>query len=277
MIPHMDLDKDRVIGIVGGMGPEAGISLYQYILEHTMAVTDQQHSSVILMSFSKYIADRTLYLEGKTDKNPAFEIAEIIQKLAISGAKVVGLACNSSHAPRIFEVIVSEVDKMAQDVKLLHMPGEVVKDIQSQFKCGARIGLMATNGMYYSGVYDELLQKAGYDPVLPDVDFQNDVIHRMIYDPLIGIKANAAKPEEEALKLFNQAMSFFNQQEAEEVILGCTELSSIASGRKDPNLMLLDSSECLAKALIRETTYSLDGSALMSNTREALQPLAKES
>src|SRR5690349_15710985 len=96
MIPEQD---DCVIGIVGGVGPEAGGILYQYITMYTSASCDQEHLSVILMSFPKYIADRTDFIKGKTAANPACEIAAVIRKLYMAGARIMGIACNTSHVP----------------------------------------------------------------------------------------------------------------------------------------------------------------------------------
>src|SRR5687767_3302365 len=114
--------NERVIGIVGGMGPEAGLNLCRTILTHTPADTDQDHLSVIHISYSKYIADRTAFIQGRTFVNPAYSIVEVIRKLEMAGATIVCLACNTAHAPEIFNVIMRELEKMNSKVQLINMP-----------------------------------------------------------------------------------------------------------------------------------------------------------
>jgi len=232
------------------MGPRAGIALYERITCGTPAAADQDHLSVILMAFPKKIVDRTLFLEGIVPVNPAYEIARVIDRLAASGAEVIGMACNTSHSPRIFDVILSEIDRFPRKLNLLHMPREVGNYFNDEYPGIRRIGVMATNGTYRSGLYNDILEERGYEVVIPDRDFQNDVIHRMIYDPHIGIKANANCITEEASILFNEALTYFKRRKAEAIVLGCTELSLV--GEKMEGMLLVDSTACLARALIRE-------------------------
>lgn len=246
----MTLIKEKVIGIVGGMGPQSGVALFNSILCETKAKTDQQHLSAVLMSFPKDITDRTLYLENDLITNPAYNIISIIKKLEAVGATVIGLACNTCHSPKIFDVISSA---LSSELKLLNMPFETCKYIQNYHKKVRRVGIMATNGTYKTGLYKDLLFQLGYEVVVPEFEFQNDVIHKMIYDPEIGIKSNAViTPEAELLS--RRAISFFKAQHVDAIILGCTELSLIIKESEEDNILIIDSVTVLAKALIREVT-----------------------
>lgn len=250
----MKLENSKVIGIVGGMGPQAGIALYESLISNTPGFIDQQHLSVILMAFSKNIPDRTLYLEGQISINPAFEIANVIKKLTISGAQVIGIACNTSHSSAIFDVIVSEIQKFDSKIKLLHMPLEVCNYISNKYSKLSRIGLMTTNGTYKSGLYKNMLLQRGYEVIVPDYIFQNDVIHKMIYDHKIGIKANSNNITKEARLLCKEALLFFKANNVQAIVLGCTELSLILKTSKVYDMFIIDSTECLAKALVREAS-----------------------
>lgn len=247
---NMNKVKQHIIGIVGGMGPEAGVRLVQTITNLTDASADQDHLPLILMSFPGSITDRTAYLEGRNSINPAGSIVNIIDKLADAGADIVGIACNTSHAPRIFEVIINMLGAKKSPVQLLNMPFETCRFIQSEYSRARRIGLMATNGTYHFGVYDTLLKQMGYEVVLPDPVFQNDVIHRMIYDPVVGLKANAGYVTNEVKLWYRQALHFFEQQETDLVILGCTELSAL-NNNGNTDMTLVDTTYTLALALMR--------------------------
>src|SRR5215213_8942139 len=104
----MDRGRNKTIGIVGGMGPQAGVALLNSITCMTGAAKDQEHLSAILMSFPGEVEDRTSFLEGNVSINPAYSIANIISRLEIAGANIIGIACNTSHAPRIYNVITEE-------------------------------------------------------------------------------------------------------------------------------------------------------------------------
>jgi len=251
----MDIEKDHVIGIVGGMGPEAGLSLFNKILYHTDAGTDQEHLSVMLMSFPKHIADRTLFLEGRTRVNPGYNVAKVIERLAAAGSKVAGIACNTCHAPAIYNTILEELDTLNCHIGLVNMPFETCRYIRDNHPQIHRIGIMSTNGTYSSGIYDQQLRQHGYEIVTPDPGFQSQVIHRMIYDPGFGIKANLGGITREAKLLMDKALAFFRQKKADAIILGCTELSIVAAGEElSTDMLVVDSVDALALALIREVT-----------------------
>ncbi len=248
------LEKDAIIGIVGGMGPESGLALFNDILCHSNATTDQTHLSVILMSFPKYIVDRTLFLEGLTTINPAFNIIEVIRKLENAGAKVVGIACNTSHSPQIYKVILEELDKANSQVRLINMPFETCMYIKRNHPHIRRVGIMTTNGAYKSGLYNNMLKDIGYEVIIPKFRFQNDIIHKMIYDQKFGIKSNPNTTTKMVKQFVNKALNFFKKNGAEAVILGCTELSLVLTKKVVNDMFIIDSTECLAKALIREAT-----------------------
>ena len=252
------MNGTKVIGIVGGMGPRAGIALYESITNQTPAGTDQEHLSVILMAFPGNVVDRTLFLEGKYPVNPGQDIARIVDKLAVSGAEVIGIACNTSHSPEIFEVIDAEIDRSTHKPKLLHMPMEVCRHLNGIRPALSRIGVMGTNGTYKCGLYKNLLEQHGYTVVEPDPVFQNDFIHRMIYDPRSGIKANSNQITDEARMLFGEAISYFSKQDVDAVVLGCTELSLVQGEGMVDDMLIIDSTQCFARALIREARASRD-------------------
>jgi len=247
-------ENDTTIGLVGGMGPQAGLTLFNYILRKTEARVDQDHLSTMLMSFPKHIVDRTAFLKGKETVNPALSIVKVIRKLEIAGAKVIGIACNTSHAPEIYDVILGELDKTGSQVNLVHMPLAACKSIAEIHPQARRVGLMTSNGTYDSGLYASLLREMGYHVVLPDPDFQNEVIHRMIYDAEYGLKKNVKEVSAEVWGLMNKALTFFEEQRTDVIILGCTDFSIMNIQAIANDIFIIDSSEALASALIKEAT-----------------------
>jgi len=90
--------NEKIIGIVGGVGPYAGLDLAKKILDQTKANSDQDYLSVALLSLPAKIEDRTLFLLGKAKSNPVTQTAknklpEVIDHLEGCGAEAVILGC----------------------------------------------------------------------------------------------------------------------------------------------------------------------------------------
>lgn len=250
----MNLERDPVIGIVGGMGPQAGIALLNSISSCTGAITDQQHLSTILMSFPGHIGDRTAFLEGNIQLNPAFAIVDTICKLENAGAKIIGIACNTAHSAAIFDVILEELDKINSRVKLLNMVQETCQVLREYHPHVRRVGVMTTDGTYKSGLYTNLLRSRGYEGVLPDPAFQTSVIHRIIYDPEFGLKARPDAVAPEVKDLLAMALRYFSERKTDLIVLGCTELSLLLKEDMGEQMLMVDSTRSLARGLIREAT-----------------------
>jgi aspartate racemase len=252
MLQDMNIENDRIIGIVGGMGPQSGLELFNSILAHSDATTDQQHLSSILINLPKHLVDRTRFLGGEVKDNPGVNIAEIIRMMESIGAKVIGIACNTCHAPAIYDVIVERLQTEGSRVKLLNMPMEVCRYVRGNFPQLRRVGVMTTNGTYKTRLYENMLESLGFEAVVPDQAFQDEIVHKMIYDPHFGIKARPQLITPEVNMLTGKAYSFFRDKGAEAIILGCTELSLVGWEGLATDVAIIDSTEVMAKALIRE-------------------------
>jgi aspartate racemase len=247
----MNSENRAIIGIVGGMGPHSGFFLANEITDLTKVETDQEHLSTIVMSYPSRIADRSRFLSGKISVNPAYEILNVIGKLEYAGANIIGIACNTAHCPDIFDVIKSGLENRRSVVKLLHMPDETCQYMFLNHPHVQRVGLMSTNGMYNSGLYQKTLEQFGYEVIIPDAEFQDQVIHRMIYDSKFGIKTG--KPGGSAINtLLRKTINFFKNHGTDAIVLGCTEFSLMMPKDSVYGMTLIDSSKCLARALISQ-------------------------
>ena len=124
----------KMIGIVGGVGSYAGIDLIRKIYDNTDAKTDQEHLPVSMLSAPHLIMDRTKYLLGEIPENPGIAIANIINNLVLNGATVVGIPCNTAHAPQIFNKVLAEVNDGCQIVNLIEEVAIFIKTNYPEFK-----------------------------------------------------------------------------------------------------------------------------------------------
>lgn len=242
---------EKIIGVVGGVGPFAGIDLLGKIAAQTVAGQDQDHLTVLNWSQPSEVVDRTEYLLGHVAENPGYALAAQVRQLAQMGAGVVGLPCNTAHAPRIFDLIRAELAAADFDIVLLHMIEEVGRFLQNQLPDAKRIGLLATTGTVQVGVYSAVLQPLGFTAVIPLPAMQTEKIHPAIYDPNYGIKAcGFVTPQARDDLLLG--IETLKQAGAEAIILGCTELPLAIPETAVSGLPTIDPTLILARALIRE-------------------------
>ena len=248
------MHSEKVIGVVGGLGPYAGLEFVRKIFDQTIATTDQEHLPVVMLSYPDRVGDRTSYILGRSEANPAYAIVDILGKLQSLGASVAGIACNSAHAPAIFDVIADELVKRKIGLRLIHMIEETARFLAQHHPAIKRIGLIATLGTVKSRVYESQLEPAGLQLVLPSDEVQLKMVHRAIYDPLYGIKARSNPVTEQARQALLDTITHLQSRGAEAIVLGCTEVTLAITERKIGGIALLDPGVILARALIREVS-----------------------
>jgi len=239
----------KTIGIVGGVGSYAGIELMRKICDYSGARTDQEHLPMHMISTPHRIEDRSKFLLNQTNENPGDAIAEIISNLFEGGAEVMGIPCNTAHAPRIFERIKQSIPPRCH---LLHLIEEVALYIRTNYPTISSVGVLATNGTYLANVYPSVFSEYGLDVLQPSSEIQFDLVHPAIYDPGFGIKAFSNPVSAQAKANLSSAIDHLKQKGAGAIVLGCTELS-LAFGVEEAEVTLIDSISVLAKALIRDS------------------------
>lgn len=240
-----------MIGVVGGVGPYAGLDLVQKIFDQTIAESDQEHLDVSLISMPALISDRTAFLLAKSDQNPARGILQVIKKLEAIGAHVVGIPCNSAHAPAIFDAVVQKLEESESSVRLINMIEEVVTFIRKAYPKVGKVGVLSTTGTYRAGIYSRPLRESGFKVVVPDEDTQH-LVHESIYHRDYGVKAQSNPATQQARQHFLQAIDHLRNKGAQVVILGCTEIPLAVNEQKIEDTALIDPAVILARALIRE-------------------------
>ena len=253
-----------MIGIVGGVGPRAGLDLMRKLVDQTLAGSDRDHVDTLLYSLPSGIPDRTEYLLGHVDENPGIALAEILLRMEHAGVTVAGIPCNTAHAPPIFNVITDRLHKAGSSLRLLHMIDETLDSLQSELSGAERIGVLSTTGTYRAGIYRDALLARGFKPVLPPVDMQENLIHTAIYDPEYGIKSIPDRIHPQARKNLYRGFSWLSGQGARAVILGCTEIPLAFPRDSIRGMRTIDPAVALARALLR------------AGAPEKLKPLSKQ-
>lgn len=241
----------KTIGIVGGVGPFAGLDLQHKIAQETKAHSDQEHLTVLSISHPAEIPDRTAYLLGQVTQNPAYPITRQLRALESIGAQVAGIPCNSAHAAPIFMVIQAELRAAGSRLTLLHMMDEVARFLVEHYPGVQRVGVLSTTGTNRARVYPAVLEPQGFTVLAPDDEMQTQVIHTAVYDPDYGIKARGYATEK-ARAALQSGVRALHQLGAEAIILGCTEMPLALTEPCLDGLTLVDATWVLARALVRE-------------------------
>lgn len=219
------------LGIIGGLGPMATAYFLQLIIEMTDAKTDQDHIETIIYNFPK-TPDRTKYILGLSELNPAPEMIRIGKLLSEQQVDVLAIPCVTAH---YFHV------QMEEEIGLpvLHGIRKTAEYLKERnISC---VGVMATDGTIQSKLFQTELEAQGIKVVVPDKENQKKVMQLIYDDVKAGKRADMDK--------FREVTSYLTGQGAEVVILGCTELSVI---KRDEKLKkgYLDVLEVLARSCV---------------------------
>jgi aspartate racemase len=224
---------NRVIGILGGMGPEATLDLYRHIIELTPANRDQDHIQVFIYSNPK-IPDRTKAI-AEGGESPLPHLIESAQLLESSGAGIIAMPCNAAH--HFLPEIRREIG-----IPFLDMIEETCRRFQAQLPEAKAVGLIASIGTVRSGVYRRTLSKAGVDVLIPDDEEQ-----QKIQTAIDQVKTRTHdRTTRETFQLIGMRLM---KAGAAAIILGCTEVP-LAFDPGEVDYLSLNSTRILAEAAV---------------------------
>src|SRR6056297_302659 len=229
------MKNKKIVGIAGGMGPEATVDLYKKILKATPAVKDQDHLR-ILIDNNTDVPDRTK-ANKEEGPSPVEEIRKSLRFLEDGGAEVFAMPCNTAH------YYYNEVKKEIEG-ELIHMMDEVAYHIKDKYPAVKKVGILATSGTLETKLYHKALERMRLEVVEPKDNAQLEVMEA-IYAPW-GIKAGKYKEAKTVLKRVSQKLI---TDGADLIIMGCTEIP-LALDRADVQVELLDATQVLANAVV---------------------------
>ena len=222
---------NKLVGVIGGMGPMATAKFMELVINNTKATCDQDNVDMLICQYSS-IPDRTNYILSKSDVSPLDEMIRCAKLLEREKCDFLVMPCNT--ATYFYDKISTSVN-----IPLLNIVKETVNHCIS--KDAKKIGLMATDGTIKSGVYDSYLPD-NIKLFKPSDDIQKEIMS-IIYDE---VKQNIIPNRERFLKVID----YFKDNNCDVIILGCTELS-VANEQLDINdEKIVDSLTVLAKLTI---------------------------
>ncbi len=226
---------EKVVGILGGMGPAATLDLLAKVLQHTPAAKDQDHLRV-LVDMNPKVPDRVAaLLEGGADPGPV--LVEMARGLERAGAQVLAIPCNTAHCWH------SKV-QAAVSVPVLHIVAETARHLAGMEPRPRVVGLLASTGLVKVGLYQDMIGEQGISVCVPDPVGQ-EVVMQVIYEVKAGRETGKLRP------LLDPVLEELTGNGAAAVIAGCTELPLVLCSENSP-LPVIDPTDLLARAVVRE-------------------------
>ena len=228
----------KTIGLVGGTGWVSTLDYYRYFNELVFKNTDGESTAEVLINSVNYPAIAKLTAAGKWD-----EITKIITNAALAlqtaGAECILLGANTMHhiAPQV---------KAAINISFIHIAEETGKEIKK--KGLKKVALLGTKYTMQLPFFKEVLASMKIETIIPnenDIQIINDAIYKEL---ALGIITAVTKEN------YLQIMQKLQQEGAEGIILGCTEIPLLIKPN-DFDLLLFDTTFIHANAAVN---FSLD-------------------
>jgi aspartate racemase len=222
----------RVVGIIGGMGPEATVDLMRRVVAKTPAHDDQDHIHLIVESNPK-IPSRIAHLIEGSGPDPTPELIRIAVNLQRAGAQALAIPCNTAHA-------YAHSIRRAVSIPLLDMIDLTVEQIAHSPRV-AKVGLLATSAVLATELYAKAFSAHGIAVVHPKRQEEVMALIKAIK------RGDAGLPSQSALGRLALELS----AQADVLLIGCSELSVIAAAVTVP---FVDSLDVQADAIVKFAT-----------------------
>ena len=238
-----------MIGILGGMGTQAGLDFCNKLAILNRGKIDQEYPLFLLYNKSNIpgrpesIGVQTKGLSNRPNDKISERKYSLVLKSLLNGCKVlkkskckfIVIPCNTAH------YWYNDLRKRI-NLPMINMPQEVFKYTLKKCRKKSKIGLLATEGTIKTGVYNKFFDK-NYKLIIPNNIIQKKSVNKAIKLVKMGnVKA--------ASKIIKTAIDYLIKKKCKKIILGCTELpiaifafksfKTIKSSKifLDPNLIL---------------------------------------
>ncbi len=231
------MKKAKTLGVLGGMGPMATALFFAGIVRLTEAEFDQEHVPLLIDS-NCLIPDRSTYLLGQGE-NPLAMLLESASRLEAWGADFLAMPCNTAH------VFYDEINRRV-NIPFINMIEETVACMDRMIPLpqkgnGRTIGLLATEGLCKSGLYDAAAGKYGIEVLKPSPDHQN-----IVSELIEKVKKGQMDFNSKAITGVVESLLGMG---ATVIVLGCTELS-VLGAYMNINAEFIDPMEILTRSVI---------------------------
>ncbi|WP_372681657.1 aspartate/glutamate racemase family protein [Desulfosarcina sp.] len=228
--------REKIVGILGGMGPEATVDLMQRIIRLTPAVDDADHIRCIVDNNPKVPSRIKAIIEGHGE-DPGPCMADMGRRLESWGADFLAIACNTAH-------YYYDAVQQAVTIPVINLIDLVADHVNDNYPNHRKIGLLASPAVAMTGLYTRRFSRLGIEDQWPDPDQQARLL-----SVIKAVKKGDTGPS--VREDYRQVGQHLKQKGAEIALIACTELSTL--GENLP-LCALDAAEILAAEIVLVAT-----------------------
>ncbi len=225
--------SNRIIGLIGGMGPYASAHFYELLLKKSNysygAKNNDDYPEVLIDSIP--VPD---FISNTKKLDTAKEmLVSRVKKLNEFGCTSIAMVCNTGHI--LYPALAKQ--SRTEFVSMIKLVSREAKE--RNYK---KVGILATKTTIKSGLYKQSLTELGITVVNPTSSMQN--IHELIIRDVVAGKNITSHKR----TLYKIAKDFITRNKLDGVILGCTELPLVFP--KDQFNNVIDCLEVLSDELL---------------------------
>ena len=221
-----------MIGILGGMGTQAGLDFCNKLALINRGKIDQQYPLFILYNKSNIPKRPENIKKYNNVLNSLIKGCLLLQK---NKCKFIVMPCNTAHYWH------SDLQKKIK-IPIVSMPKEVYLFSKKTCKNNSKIGILCTEATLKTRIYNKYFDK-NFDLISPKQSIQKNSVNKSIK----LVKMGKVKEAEKAIR---PAVNYLMKSKCKKIILGCTELPIAIFAYKsfkkikkskifiDPNLLL---------------------------------------
>lgn len=227
--------REKIVGVIGGMGPQATADFLQRIIAATPARDDEDHIHVLVDNNPKIPSRLAALLDGGGE-DPLPVLIAMARGLEKQGADFLTIPCNTAHyyRPAIAQAVA---------IPVLDMVALSVARLASQSPKPHKIGMLASPAVQKVGLYESRLKDAGFTALFPDANGEARVL-----DVIRAVKAGNLTARHK--RDYADVAAALKCAGADAYLLACTELSVI--GPPDSELPSVDALDVLVSATVAQ-------------------------
>lgn len=228
--------RKKILGLIGGVGPESTIEYYRLLISGYRERVDGSYPPIIINSVDlKRLLD--WMASGNLESVATYLVGEI-DKLRLAGATFGAIASNTPH-------IVFDELRRRSELPLISIVEATCKKVQA---LGLRsVGLFGTRYTMKAQFYPEVFARTGISLVVPDDDEQN-----YIHEKYLGELLNDIFLPETRVRLLEIADKMKERHGIEGLILGGTELPLLLRDEVHNDIRLLDTTRIHVDRILSE-------------------------
>ena len=241
------MSKEKIVGIIGGMGPEATADLLQRIVRLTPAEDDADHIRCLVDNNPK-VPSRIRFIVEGAGESPGPCLADMARQLEAWGADFLAMPCNTAHyyLPDIRAAVrIPVLDIVAVT---LESARRVLESHRGALPSGnppspRLVGLLGSPALRITRLYEEKARAVGTEILYP-----SDADQDRVLDLIKAVKGG--RKTAEMSTVLAQTADNLAARNASALVLACTELGVIPLAQR--SVPVLDASEELAREIVRQ-------------------------